>query len=154
MLLTVQIAQAKSLQPTIKVIDITVKSSVEPWSIFAPTWELVNEYKTNGNQEVFTERHTRLMRKRFKQNSGPFFEVIKMAWEGDIALACYCPADQFCHRLVLKDILQKIDKQLMYGGELLTKQGSRRYLINKRGGQSMKCYLHTYMICKKKSLIR
>jgi hypothetical protein len=82
---------------------------------------MINQYKTKGNQEIFTERYIRLIRKRFRQNSGPFFNVIKMAREGDVALACYCPADAFCHRLILKDTWQKTDRQLIYGGELTIK---------------------------------
>jgi len=74
------------------------------------------EYKSRGNQEVFTERYTWLMRKRFRENSSPFFEIIKEAQEKDIALAWHYPADQFCHQLILKDILQKIDKLFVWRG--------------------------------------
>lgn len=35
MLYTVQISKIKYIQPSVTAIDITVKSSVEPWSIFA-----------------------------------------------------------------------------------------------------------------------
>lgn len=108
--------------PNIDFIDITVKSSVEPWTIFAPTWEMVNKYKDRGDSAVFAEQYVKLMRQRFKQNTKPFFTVIKNAREGDVALACYCPAGNFCHRVILKDILQKIDKKLVYGGEMLVNQ--------------------------------
>jgi uncharacterized protein YeaO (DUF488 family) len=122
LLYTVQISSIKSLNTSqIEFIDITVKSSVDPWTAFAPTWEMVQRYKSGGNQEEFTEQYTKLMRQRFKQDSGPFFRVIKNAREGDIALACYCPAGEFCHRLLIKNILQKIDRQLIYGGELRVK---------------------------------
>lgn len=45
MLYTAQISNIKTLPPQTIIIDITVQSSRPPWNIFAPTWELVKDYK-------------------------------------------------------------------------------------------------------------
>ena len=114
MLYTVQLARIKGLPPRTQVIDVSVQSSRPPWNTFAPTWELVKDLKEGRiTENQYTERYIDLMRYRFKHvNKSAFYQLIEMAMNGNVALACYCPADAFCHRHLLKNILLKIEPKL------------------------------------------
>ncbi|NLN49751.1 MAG: DUF488 family protein [Clostridiales bacterium] len=115
MLLTVQMAKAKTLPAGTRIIDITIKSSRPPWDIFAPTWNMVNAYKAGElSEEGYTEQYINLMRKRYKENKNVFQQLIQMAMHESVALACYCTPGEFCHRHILKNILQKIEPRLEY----------------------------------------
>jgi uncharacterized protein YeaO (DUF488 family) len=123
MLLTTQMAKARSLPPETKIIDITIKSSQPPWNVFAPTWAMVNAYKSGElSKEDYTEQYIKLMRLRYKANKDTFHQLIQMAKHESVALACYCPPGEFCHRHILKDILQKINPELEYSQETTIKQ--------------------------------
>jgi len=118
-LYTTQIAKIHLLPKIIEPIDITVKSAVPPWNIFAPTWEMVSNFKSKKVDEVFfTDSYYFLMRSRYKKDKAVFRKIIDKAFYGNVALACYCPAGSFCHRYLLVEILQKIFPQLKYRGEI------------------------------------
>lgn len=115
MLHTIQIANIKSLPPGTQVIDITVKSSKPPWNIFAPTWEMVGDYKIGRlSENEYTEKYMDLIRSRYRANKRVFRQLIQMALDGDVALACYCDPSQFCHRHLLVAILLTIEPRLKY----------------------------------------
>lgn len=116
MLYTMQLSQWSKLPKEIELIDITVKSSREPWSIFAPDWDLVDRYKGGElSDDEYTKEYYELMRVRYHTHASVFKDIINKAKQRDIAIGCYCAG--FCHRYLLKDILQRIDKELKYGGE-------------------------------------
>lgn len=118
MLYTVQISAIKLLPPGIEPVDITVKSSVAPWSIFAPTWLMVEGLKDGSFDETeFKNRYLALMRNRYKENRKTFLDLTQRSLEYNVALACYCPPETFCHRLLLVGILQKLQPGLIYMGE-------------------------------------
>lgn len=118
MLYTVQIAQIKNLPPETQVIDISIKTSNPPWNVFAPTWDMVSDFKAGRlTEEEYTEKYINLMRYRFKINKGVFYQLVQMAMAGNVALACYCPPNSFCHRYLLKDILLAIEPKLQYQKE-------------------------------------
>ena len=118
MLYTAQLARWSRLPPRIETIDISVKTGVKPWNIFAPTWKMVTDIKDGQiSEKQYIEQYYTLMRQRYKTDRNVFDMLIKKAIQSDVALACYCPSYTFCHRLLLKDILLKIEPKLIYAGE-------------------------------------
>lgn len=88
-------------------IDTTVKSGDKA---FAPTWDMVNLVKDNTVDGVtsvdalatYECLYRDLMRQSQLDNPKQWFGLFH---QGSIALACYCKAGNFCHRLLLVDIL-------------------------------------------------
>ncbi len=130
MLYTVQLSQVKTLPPQTIVIDITVQSSRPPWNIFAPTWEMVKDFKGGRiSENQYTEQYINLMRTRYKDNKEVFQQIIQLAIAGDIALACYCPPEAFCHRHLLKNIFMSIEPRLQYQREEIPQQAEQMALF-------------------------
>lgn len=115
---TIQISVAKKLNLTQNscYFDITVKAD----SIFAPTWKMVMDHKGGKiSDEEYTKQYHQIIRKKF--SGGSFGEgkiLLKEFIEPKerIILACYCRANTFCHRYLLKDMLVKQGAE--YGGEM------------------------------------
>jgi uncharacterized protein YeaO (DUF488 family) len=84
-------------------LDITVKTG-DP--AFAPTWDLVMGSK-NGHisEEKYKERYYQLMRQSYTQNRFRWNELLS---QDRVTLVCFCPSGQFCHRLILAEILEKL----------------------------------------------
>ncbi len=103
----------------IRVVDTTVKTSDR---LFSPTWALVLGYK-NGeiSEEDYARQYRQMMRESWMRHRVRWEEVLRS--EEWMALACYCPAGEFCHRLLLKDIFQelcgKLNIPFEYYGELV-----------------------------------
>lgn len=126
MLYTVQLSQVKTLPPQTIIIDITVQSSRPPWNIFAPTWEMVKDFKGGRiSENQYTEEYMELMRSRYKNNKDIFQQVIQLAMVENIALACYCPPESFCHRHLLKNIFMSIEPRLQYQREVIPPQSEQ-----------------------------
>lgn len=118
MLYTTQMAQIKTLPPQTMIIDITIQSSRPPWNIFAPTWELVKDFKAGKiSENQYTEKYMGLMRARYKNNKDIFQQLIQLALTENVALVCYCPPEEFCHRHLLKNIFLSIESRLQYQRE-------------------------------------
>jgi uncharacterized protein YeaO (DUF488 family) len=112
---TIQISVARKLNlfADLRFLDITVKSGDKA---FAPTWKMVMTSKDhNISDEEYTEQYTQLMRESYRQNRKRWDEVLSM---DHVILACYCKADSFCHRYLLKDMLVKAGAA--YIGEIKT----------------------------------
>lgn len=102
----------------IQVHNITVKNGD---IVYAPTWDMVRGIKEGTLSEAaYTEAYTDHMRRSWQQYRTDWEALLTSP--APIAIGCYCPADHFCHRFILADILQKIalKKQipLVYHGEL------------------------------------
>jgi len=70
MLYTAQISNIKNLPPKTQIIDITIQSSRPPWNIFAPTWDMVSNYKAGRlSESQYTDMYIKLMRTRYKKSS-------------------------------------------------------------------------------------
>lgn len=84
-------------------IDVTVKSAVYPWSVFAPTWEMVKRYKQNeGTYEakrLYVEQYQRIVGKAFELRAKELADLIKS--DRTITLVCFCKSGDFCHRILL-----------------------------------------------------
>lgn len=97
--------------------DITVKSGNK---IFAPTWPLLAKYQSKLiTEDEYTERFYELMRDSYSNNKE---EWVNLLSKENIAIGCYCPSGNFCHRFILKDIFQRVCESLgipfEYMGEL------------------------------------
>ncbi len=111
----------------IEMINITAQSAIYPWTIFAPSWNLVNSYKQKAvTEKEYTDIYTEQLRKEYRKNRILFEQIISKALTGNIALACYCPAGEFCHRLILKNVLQILEPRLIYYGEYPANQSLAR----------------------------
>lgn len=103
----------------IEVANITAKSGVPT---FAPRFQDVMEYKGGQiNETEYSALYLGRMQMSFVRN--------RVAWEdlkhkGNVAYACYCRQDVFCHRHLFVGLLTKwfdrdgVDYELM--GELTT----------------------------------
>ena len=113
LLYTIQIPVAKKLGlgKDSRYLDITVKSGDKA---FAPTWKMVMGSKQDRiTDEEYTRQYTELMRQSYKTNRECWNEVLNL---DEVILACYCKADSFCHRYLLKDMLVKCGAE--YVGEI------------------------------------
>jgi uncharacterized protein YeaO (DUF488 family) len=83
--------------------DITSKRA----GIFSPTWSMVSNYKDTGDTEVYTSIYLEMMRESYRNHSGLWQEMVDMSTRADITLVCYCRSGEFCHRVLLAEMLQK-----------------------------------------------
>lgn len=112
----------------INLIDISVQSG---YNIFKGSWDLTLGYKSGRiSEEEDTAAYKALLNASWKANRAKWLEFI--AQTEPLALACYCTAHSaprlrpdgsfFCHRFVLKDILEKLCHakgiEFRYYGEL------------------------------------
>ena len=113
LLYTIQIPVAKKLglDKDSRYLDITVKSGDKA---FAPNWTMVMGSKQcKISDDEYTRQYTELMRQSYTQNRQRWDEVLNL---DEVILACYCKADSFCHRYLLKDMLVKCGTE--YVGEI------------------------------------
>lgn len=105
----------------ITLFDTTVKSGLP---VFAPTWEMVGWIKDHpgdaGMEERYTQAYQHLMRKSWSEHRADWEFLLE---QERVAIACYCPPGEYCHRLLLKDYLvaagQRLGITVEYQGELL-----------------------------------
>lgn len=104
----------------IHMLDITAKSGIRA---FAPDYAKVMEYKAG---EVSEEEYTRLYLARMEESRERFPRRWEQLKEFEkVALACYCRAGVFCHRLIfrdlMKDYLEEAGHEVVLTGEVLPK---------------------------------
>lgn len=117
-LYTIQIAQwrlAKKLG--IHFLDTTIKTG-EEW--LAPTWEMVSDIKAGKvSEEAYRAMYVDRMVKSYYAHPDLWASLIRM---DKVAIGCYCAPGKFCHRHILKELLQGLcQKQkvpFVYSGEL------------------------------------
>lgn len=91
--------------------DITVKTSDKT---FAPTWDMVMGTKQGKmTYKEYTEKYYELMRKSYKNNRRKWDELLN---RDRVVLVCFCRPGEFCHRILLAEILVKLGAQ--YIGEI------------------------------------
>lgn len=98
-----------------KLLDITVKSGHKA---FAPTWDLVNGYKsTTIDEDRYIQTYMAQMRQSYRQHTKNWKTLIQLGQQVNVILVCYCPSKaNFCHRYVLAEILEQLGCPL--GGEI------------------------------------
>jgi uncharacterized protein YeaO (DUF488 family) len=109
-----------------KRLDITAASKDPIGSIFAPNWDLVLKYKQGqSTQEQYIYGYNQIINNQFINNKQIFDQVANIIFKSNIVFVCYCPANAFCHRLILKDMFinsnrykNKYSEPLQYGGEI------------------------------------
>lgn len=80
-------------------IDVTITSAKYPWNVFAPTWEMVMEYKRSKNEEVYIKQYGTIIDKAFELYPQQLFDLIRS--DRTITLVCFCRPGDFCHRVLL-----------------------------------------------------
>ena len=102
-------------------MDITYATTDRLGKFFAPTKEMVHEYKYGTAEETllratYTEKYHNLMLYRLPEMviSGIWDEVMALPY---IVLVCYCNAQLFCHRHLAKDYM--VEKGATYIGEFI-----------------------------------
>lgn len=84
-------------------LDVTVKSGD---SNFAPNWNMVMGYKRGDlTEDEYTQIYYQKMRKSYKENRKRWDEILKM---DRVVFVCYCRSGDFCHRLLLAEIFEKL----------------------------------------------
>lgn len=95
-------------------LDITVKGDDWAGADYAPTWDLVNRFKSGEiDEDHYTREFTALMNERYRYKS-VYMESLATR-EGTTTLVCFCPPGAFCHRLIVAEGLEKLGAQ--YKGE-------------------------------------
>jgi len=111
---TVQLARTKHLE--VPVVDVTVKSAEGKARLVAPTWDMVRGYK---NGKINEEEYTLLYMDILEENEQRILDAFSFyaTLTQKIALACYCRAGDFCHRILLaKWLAEKLGWE--YEGEI------------------------------------
>ncbi len=92
-------------------IDITVKGSVKPGEILAPTWEMVKRYRAGTlSQWDYAVQYFSLIVGRVNALSPAWrneLDEIIMNRE-QITLVCFCPSGEFCHRILAARMIENM----------------------------------------------
>ena len=101
-------------------VDITVKGNNPIGRVFAPTWDMVMDYKRAVKQqdwetpeeftpeEIYTKRYKALLGERLPTIQ-EMFDFYTKTWLEELTFTCYCPPGAFCHRVILaRDILKDV----------------------------------------------
>ena len=107
-------------------LDITVKGNDPIGKIFAPTWKMVNDYRSNYRKVDIRSKYIRdyhnLMLKSYKEHRGIWENILS---RDRVTFVCYCKPG-FCHRFILKDYFVKLGA--IYGGEKNIEKIKTKYL--------------------------
>jgi len=104
------------------VIDITVKGNHVVGKYFAPTWDMVMDYKRTGDEAKYTKLYYDLLIHRYNTDPGMVEVLHNMVrlfggeHDRSITLTCYCKRNTFCHRYLLIRFLE-YNYKIHYGGE-------------------------------------
>ena len=86
--------------------DITVKSATYPWDAFAPTWEMVMDYKRTGDTQEYISQYDAIVMKAFIAHEQELLTLVNS--DRTITLVCFCQPGAFCHRVLLARHLASI----------------------------------------------
>ena len=92
----------KAKELNIPILDITAKSGI---SAFAPDFVVVIDYKNKMIDEFrYTDIYLKKMRNSFATDKDQWLKLLDY---DSVALACYCPANTFCHRHIFAKLFEK-----------------------------------------------
>lgn len=98
--------------------DITIKSAKQPWNVFAPTWDMVNDYlkgpKDKAAEQRYILAYDRIIAKAFMYNYKALTALLNS--NETRVLVCFCKSGNFCHRVLLAKHLESLGAK--YYGEL------------------------------------
>jgi len=87
-------------------LDITVKGRDPLGQYFAPTWQMVKQYKKGILSEaLYTADYHELMLTSYRSHRDKWEELLTRP---RVVLVCFCPSGTFCHRKLLAEYLQKL----------------------------------------------
>lgn len=96
-------------------LDITVKGNDPRGKYFAPSWNMVMGIKNSTMTEADYRNMYMNMLMLSHFNNKPVWDAIDEM--GVVTLVCYCRANTFCHRYLLKDFLCQVYPGSLYRGE-------------------------------------
>ena len=92
-------------------LNITVKSGVQA---FAPSWDMVMGYKKGLlSEKQYEKLYLERMRRSYVANRAIWNEILK---RDRVVFVCFCRKGEFCHRVLLAKIFEKLGAE--YGGEI------------------------------------
>lgn len=97
-------------------IDITVKSAPEKYKIFAPTWDMVMEFKRTGDTGIYKFLYSDILDWALTQKFDTINEIVKQACDSSVTFVCFCPPKSFCHRVLLSQWFEN-NFHIKYAGE-------------------------------------
>jgi hypothetical protein len=92
-------------------IDITIKGNVPPGNILAPTWEMVRALQDGKiTQWDYAIKYFALLMDRMHRWSDTFRIALDEIVQDrpEITLTCFCPANEFCHRVLAARMLEEM----------------------------------------------
>jgi len=117
--MTLKIETAQYNYDGVDRLDITVKTGLQ---MFAPTWDMVNKYKSGKiSKEDYKKEYLEKMRKSYKTYRAEWDWLLKRE---HVVLVCFCKPKDFCHRVLLAEILVKLGAT--YLGEIETKEDNEK----------------------------
>ncbi len=97
-----------------RALDVTIKSQSRIGTLFAPTWNMVWDYKNKViSEEQYTNLYLDHMRQSYKLNKDVWDKILS---RNEIIFLCYCHKGNFCHRILLAKIFKKLGGT--YEGEI------------------------------------
>lgn len=126
---TIQLAQWRvAKKANIELLDITVKSGD---STFSPSKPLLYGFKKGLiSKEEYTKIYKEQMEVSREDNYQDWIDLLNRE---EVALACYCPKNTFCHRHLLVEDLTDLANEL---GLLVVVKGEITKDFNKLGNNS------------------
>lgn len=86
-----------------ELLDITVRSGNRA---FAPEWDMVMGHKDGTlSDRDYAGQYGEMMRRSLETNAGEWDRLLNS--EAPVAIACYCRAGKFCHRHLLKILIER-----------------------------------------------
>ena len=92
-------------------IDITVKGSVKPGEVLAPTWDMVKAHKAGTLSDWdYTMKYFGLLMERTNQISPAWRNELDeiITNRSQIILGCFCPTGVFCHRILAARMIENM----------------------------------------------
>lgn len=85
-------------------MDITIGNNTNP--AFSPTWELVMLHKKKKiTNEEYTNHYNKLMGVSYNHHRKEWNNVLSM---DTVTFVCYCGKGNFCHRVLLAKLFEKL----------------------------------------------
>ena len=102
-LYTVQMARWRKVKAAgLTILDTTVKSGHRE---VAPTWDMVMGHKAGTvSDEEYVRQYKLLLDRSLRENQDWWVNLLQSEI---LVLGCYCRADGFCHRYILKDVIKQ-----------------------------------------------
>ena len=108
-----RVAESKGIE----LLDTTVKGNPGPLS---PTWDMVLSHKSGKlSDKEYTDKYLQILRVSYTQHRRYWLDLCA---KDRLAISCFCKCDKFCHRYILKDVLELVCKHnniaFTYMGEI------------------------------------